>query len=75
MSNFKSHTIKVNTDESKRYVCAKDALLDQDFEFEGVYENFNPISGWIKRDIYRRLSDDKLFSYAGMDHLTQLYIM
>jgi len=68
MANFKSHKIKVNTNESKSYFNAHDAILDSGFEYLGEYRNENPVRGTIKRDIYKRVSDNKIFAFAGMTH-------
>ena len=68
MSNFKNYTLKVNTDQAKTYFNAHDAILDNGFEYVGEYQNENPINGTIKKQIYKRLSDDKIFAFAGMSN-------
>ena len=68
MKNFKNYTIKINTDQSKSYFHADEALEDNGFEYFGRFENFNPISGTLIKDIWERKEDGKLFSFAGMDH-------
>lgn len=74
MSNFRSYTLKVSTDQSKTYFNSHDAILDNGFEYVGEYQNLNPINGTIIKQIYKRLSDNKIFAYAGMtNYNTTIY--
>ena len=68
MANFRNYTLKVNTNESKTYFNAHDCIIDNGFEYLGEYQNFNPVRGTIKKNIYKRLSDSKIFAFAGMTH-------
>lgn len=68
MRNFKNYTIKVATDESKSYFHASAALKDAGFEEYSMFENWNPVSGVDRREVFERISDGRLFVFAGMEN-------
>ena len=69
MKNFKSHTIKLYPDQSKTYFNASQAIEDMGFEYFETYENWNPVNGkTFRKVVFERLSDSRLFVFAGMDH-------
>jgi len=65
--NFKSHLITVKPNRNNSYFDAYQALCDNGYEYIGEYtQNNQSFHRLYKWQIYKRLSDERLYAFVKM---------